>query len=218
MENIKIVKTIIGVDSCGDGALCGPVVAGAAAFKFDTESTKKYLINIGLNDSKKLSPKKRYFIESEIKKFVIYGKISIGLYDNTASLIDQIGIKNASLNAMYMAAIRVAHDIEKPVQLNTRLQCVLMVDGIRKIPNMDMEQVTIIKGDSKIPEIMIASIIAKCSRDRFMILMNEKYPKYEWTKNKGYGTANHITAIRKYGLSELHRGTFCQNFKKQTKH
>jgi len=214
IETDKTIKTIIGVDSCGDGALSGPVVAGAAAFKFDIDSTKKYLMDIGLNDSKKLSPKKRYFIEKEIKKFIIYGKVSIGLYDNTASLIDQIGIKNASLNAMYMAAIRVAHNIEKPMQLNTRLQCVLMVDGIREIPNMDMEQVTIIKGDSKIPEIMIASIIAKCSRDRFMILMSEKYPKYGWAKNKGYGTTKHIAAIREYDLSELHRSTFCQNFRK----
>lgn len=205
-------KVVIGIDTVGNGALSGPVMACAVVFLNNTSEVAKYLLDKGLNDSKKLSPKKRYYIESIINDLINKDKIHIGLYDNSSLLIDQLGIKRASLQAMHMATIRVLDSIGKLIPMQTRLGCILMIDGINRIPDLTMDQVTIIKGDQKIPEIMAASIMAKTARDQILINLSKEYPHFKWEKNKGYGSAEHIKAIKDFGLTPLHRRTFCQNF------
>ena len=176
---------IAGVDEVGRGSLIGPVYAAAIILKKNLDKKK-------LKDSKKLTKRNREILEKYIKKNSYW---SIG----SASLkeIEKLNILNASLLAMKRA-------IKK---LNKRPSCVL-IDGnkIPKIKNYNLKYV--IKGDEKIPEISAASIIAKVSRDRLVSKMSKKYINYFWNKNAGYGTKEHLTAIKKFGITKHHRKTF----------
>ena len=178
-------KIIAGVDEVGRGSLVGPVYA--AAVILDEKVDKKKL-----KDSKKLSKKNREILDVYIKKNCIW---SIG----SASLkeIERHNILNASLLAMK----RAIKKLKKKPQ-------VVLVDG-NKLPKIDnYEMKNIIKGDQKIPEISAASIIAKVSRDCLMSKMSKNFKKYLWNKNFGYGTKDHIKAIKKFGVTKYHRKTF----------
>jgi len=176
---------IAGVDEVGRGSLVGPVYAAAVILK-------KKLSKKKLKDSKKLTKKNREILEKHIKKNSHW---SIG----SASLkeIKKLNILNASLLAMKRAIIKLKI---KPKQV--------LIDGnkVPKIKNYNLKY--IIKGDEKIPEISAASIIAKVSRDRLITKMSKKYIKYSWNKNAGYGTKDHLSAIKKFGITKYHRKTF----------
>jgi len=176
---------IAGVDEVGRGSLVGPVYAAAVILKKKLNKKK-------LKDSKKLTKRNREILEKHIKKNSHW---SIG----SASLkeIEKLNILNASLLAMKRAIIKLKI---KPKQV--------LIDGnkVPKIKNYNLKYV--IKGDEKIPEISAASIIAKVSRDRLITKMSKKYIKYSWNKNAGYGTKDHLSAIKKLGVTKYHRKTF----------
>ena len=178
-------KIIAGVDEVGRGSLGGPVYA--AAVILDEKVDKKKL-----KDSKKLSKKNREILDIYIKKNCIWAIESASLEE-----IEKYNILNASLLAMK----RAIKKLKKKPQ-------VVLVDG-NKLPKIDnYEMKNIIKGDQKIPEISAASIIAKVSRDCLMSKMSKNFKKYLWNKNFGYGTKDHIKAIKKFGVTKYHRKTF----------
>ena len=181
----KNIKLVAGIDEAGRGPLAGPVVA--AAVIFDNRIKIK-----GVNDSKKISAKRREELFEKIKNKAL--SYSIGIVDE--KLIDEINILNATLKAMKQAADK----------LNPKPDLIL-IDGNKtfysKIPTKP-----IVKGDSKSFSIAAASILAKVTRDRIMTDASENHPEYLWYKNKGYGTKQHIDAIKKFGYTEYHRKTF----------
>ena len=176
---------ICGIDEVGRGCLAGPVVAAAIILNFDS-------IPIGINDSKKLSKKKRQNIYKDIKKEAL--DIAIGQASNIE--IDQMNILNASLLAMK----RAYKNLKTPTEL-------ALIDG-NYSPKINCKTINIIKGDSKSLSIAAASIVAKQYRDKLMEEIGNKYPKYNFKKNAGYGTKEHYKSIDSNGLTEFHRKSF----------
>lgn len=178
-------ELVAGVDEAGRGPLAGPVYAAAVILPPDT-------VIKGINDSKKLSEKRREELFEEItEKAVAYNIFSVD-----EKRIDEINILNSTYEAMNGAVNGLA---EKPD--------FVLIDGNR-ISGMEIPHETVVKGDSKSISIAAASILAKVSRDRFICEIAKKYPKYEFEKHKGYGTKLHNEAILKYGPCEIHRKTF----------
>lgn len=178
-------QLICGIDEAGRGPLAGPVVAGACILPKDAEI-------LYLNDSKKLSEKKREELFDEIKEKAV--SWAVGIIDN--QIIDEINILQATYEAMRSAVSRLSIEPD-----------LLLVDAVT-IPETNIKQVGIIKGDAKSVSIAAASILAKVTRDHLMIEYDAVYPQYGFAKHKGYGTAQHIAAIREYGLTPLHRRSF----------
>ena len=178
-------KFIAGVDEVGRGSLIGPVYAAAVILK--KKINKKELI-----DSKKLNKARREILSKYIKKNSTWAIGSASIKE-----IEKINILNASLLAMKRAIKKLK---KKPT--------LVLIDG-NKIPEIKNYKIkSIIKGDQKISEISAASIIAKVSRDNLITNLSKKFKKYGWSKNAGYGTKDHIDAIKKYGITKLHRKTF----------
>ena len=184
---------ICGIDEAGRGPLAGPVCAGACILKKDDEI-------LYLNDSKKLSEKRREALFLEIKEKAV--SWSVAFVDEKR--IDEINILNATYEAMKKAieGLSVKPDM-------------LLIDAVH-IPDIDIKQVSIVKGDAASVSIAAASILAKVSRDHFMMEMDEKYPGYGFSKHKGYGTKAHYEALKKYGPSPIHRETFLKNLSEHT--
>ena len=178
-------RIIAGVDEVGRGSLIGPVYAAAVILKKNINKKE-------LKDSKKLNKNKREVLAKYIKKNSTWAIGSASLKE-----VDKINILNASLLAMKRAIKKLK---KKPT--------LVLVDG-NKLPEMKNYKLkSIIKGDQKISEISAASIIAKVSRDNLITSLSKKFKKYGWSKNSGYGTRDHIGAIKKYGVTKLHRKTF----------
>ncbi len=181
---LKINK-IAGVDEVGRGCLAGPVFAAAVILK-------KGINTSNIKDSKKISFKKRILLSKYIKKNSIY---AIG----TANVqeINKINILNASLLSMKRALYKLKF---KP--------SIAYIDGIFVPKNIKIRCKAIVKGDEKNISVAAASIVAKVARDLFMINLGKKFPKYKWDKNFGYGTAEHLNSLRKYGVTKHHRKKF----------
>ncbi len=189
------INQIIGTDEAGRGPAAGGVWAAAVCFN-DNIDTKLFET---LNDSKKLTPKKRELLYDVIKQNSIWSIKAI-----TVEKIEEINILQASLLAMKYAVLEV---IEK---INNK-NILTLVDGNKLIKDFNYTQNFIIKGDSKSASIAAASILAKVSRDKYMDKINLEYPQYDWTNNKGYLTKKHIEAIQKYGITKYHRKSFLKN-------
>lgn len=182
-----------GIDEAGRGPLAGPVVAACCVLPRDAEI-------LYLNDSKKLSEKRREALLPEIEeKALAFG---YGIVSETR--IDEINILNATYEAMRMAIAQVEGKLGRAPEL-------LLNDAVT-IPGVSIPQLPIIKGDAKSVSIAAASIIAKVRRDHLMLDYDEKYPAYGFAKNKGYGTKQHIEALKQYGPCEIHRRSFIKNF------
>ena len=174
-----------GVDEVGLGCLAGPVFAAAVILNKNIDIKN-------IKDSKKIPFKKRILLSDYIKKNSIY---AVGIASVVE--IDKINILNASLLSMKRALNKLKF---KP--------SIAYIDGLFAPKNVKIKCKTLIKGDEKIPSIAAASIVAKVARDLFMIELGKKFPKYKWNKNFGYGTAEHLYGIKKYGITKHHRKKF----------
>jgi len=179
----------VGVDEAGRGPLAGPVFAAAVILP------RKNILE--LNDSKKLSEKKRYQLRNVIEEVAI--DFCVASVDN--EIIDKINILNATYLAMHKAldGLKIKPEF-------------ILVDGNRFKPYKNIPYKCIVKGDGRYLSIAAASVLAKTYRDDFMCKISEEFPCYGWKDNKGYGTKFHFNAIRKYGISPYHRKSFLTNF------
>lgn len=180
---------ICGIDEAGRGPLAGPVVAGAVILPKDEQI-------LYVNDSKKLSEKKRELLYDEITERAL--AVGVGIVG--PEQIDEINILQATYEAMRLAV----------GQLEMRPD-ILLNDAVT-IPGIDIQQVPIVKGDAKSVSIAAASIIAKVTRDRLMREYDQVFPEYGFASNKGYGTKSHIEALKALGPTPIHRRTFIQHF------
>lgn len=191
------LNSIGGIDEAGRGPLAGPVVAACVVLgeNFDI---------VGIDDSKKLSPKKREELFEKItSKALAYG---IGIEDN--NVIDEINILQATMRAMKTAALEANRILEeKAGKDGIKL---LLLDAV-SLKDIDIRQESVIKGDAKSLSIAAASIIAKVTRDRIMTEYHEEYPYYGFDSNKGYGTKAHYEGINNHGITPIHRKTFLKN-------
>ena len=191
-ESKKRGRYIAGVDEAGRGPLAGPVFAAAVILPDDA-------VIDGINDSKKLTEKKRNELYDIIRKqAVAYSICAV-----SEQRIDQINILRATMSAMKKAVS----------DLKVRPAYVL-VDGNR-MPDLDVDGECVIKGDALSMSVAAASILAKVSRDRYMIKMAQEYPGYDFEKHKGYGTRAHYDAIDRLGISPIHRRTFLKKYEQE---
>ena len=180
------IKVIVGVDEAGRGPLCGPVVAAACILP-------RTYINEKINDSKKLSEKKREQLYDEI----INNALSYGVGIVDSKRIDEINIYEATKEAMHLAISQLKIDYD------------LILTDAMKLKDEKVDVIDIIKGDAKCQCIAAASIIAKVTRDRLLLNMDEKYPEYGFKSHKGYGTKKHIEAIKDHGIIDgFYRETY----------
>ena len=199
LNNLKLIendlhkkgfKNICGIDEAGRGPLAGPVVVAGVIMPENS------MIE-GVNDSKKVSEKKREILyEKIIEEAIAYEVAIIG-----QDVIDEINILNATKKG-----------VTKVIEGFTEKPNLIIIDALSGIDTKQIPYESIIKGDAKCYSISAASIIAKVTRDRIMKEWDEIYPQYGFSKHKGYGTAMHIKAIKEYGLTPIHRRSFTKNF------
>ena len=188
-KEYEVYGYVCGIDEVGRGPLAGPVVAGAVILPKNCDI-------LYINDSKKLSEKKR----EELYDIIMEKAVAVGLGYASPERIDEINILQATYEAMREAISNLA--VSPDILLN---------DAVT-IPEVDIKQVPIIKGDAKSISIGAASIIAKVTRDRLMVEYDKVFPEYGFASNKGYGSEAHITALKKYGPTPIHRRSFIKNF------
>lgn len=186
----KGIQYLCGIDEAGRGPLAGPVVVAAVIMPKDSKIE-------GVNDSKKVSEKKRELLYEQIKEEAI--SYSVAIVDEKE--IDQVNILNATKEGLTTAIRGLKVKPER-----------IIVDALTGIDTCGIPYDSVIKGDAKCYSIAAASILAKVTRDRIMRKMDEVYPEYGFEKHKGYGTAAHIAAIKEYGLCPIHRKSFTKNF------
>ncbi len=183
----------IGADEVGYGPLAGPVVVCAIRALSDWKID-------GLNDSKKLSSKKREAVCVELDKLIASGEIRFALAERSNTQIDKVGVAVA-LKDCYVECFKRLYDDQSSI----------IVDGILKFDNLgvdDYDIQSVIKADTTYPTVMAASIFAKTYRDKKMKVLHKSYPQYGWEGNVGYGSKDHMAAIEKHGPSPLHRMSY----------
>lgn len=207
-KNSRKTKYIIGVDEAGRGPLAGPITVAAILtpknFNFSI-TNKKRDDKQKIKDSKKLSSKQR---EKWFQYFKNNPKISCAVSSVSAAVINKIGIQKATKLAVARVLFRLYDSRNNSRKAN------VLLDGSLYAPK-HYSQKTIIKGDEIVPIISAASIIAKTTRDKKMLVLHKKFPQYGFDKHKGYGTEDHHQTLKKYGLSEIHRKLYCRTFLKK---
>ena len=195
----KGITSIAGIDEAGRGPLAGPVVVACVVMPRDS------MIE-GVNDSKKVSEKKREKLYEQITEEAL--GFGVGIISQEE--IDRINILNATKEGLTAAIKELEKDLQEK-QRGFEKPEIILVDALTKIDTDHIPYKSIIKGDAKSYSIAAASIVAKVTRDRIMRAWDEVYPMYGFEKHKGYGTATHIAAIKEYGLCPLHRRSFVKN-------
>ncbi len=193
----KGAVSIAGVDEVGRGSLAGPVVAACVIFPRDIDI-------LGINDSKKLSEKKRMALAPEIKEKAL----AFGLGMAGEKVIDEINILEATKGAMAIAVKKAGEKLKQEYSLDISE---VLVDG-NALPSIPYRQQAVVKGDSKSISIAAASILAKVTRDAMMVQYEEEYPGYDFAANKGYGTKKHYAGLEKLGMCPIHRRSFLKKF------
>ncbi len=179
-------RSVVGLDEAGRGPLAGPLVAAAVMAPWPCGW-------MGLNDSKALRPQ----VREEWYRLIMTQAVSVGVGLVSAGRIDRIGIQQANWEAMASAAANLSITPDHVV-----------VDGPWKIPQLDMPQTPLVKGDARAISVAAASVVAKVTRDRMMLNLDGEFPQYGFRKHKGYGTAEHLAAIGTYGPCRIHRQSF----------
>ena len=190
----KKMKYICGIDEAGRGPLAGPVVVGAVVMPRDSKIE-------WVNDSKKVTEKRREILYDKITEEALAWGVGI----ISEKEIDEINILNATKMGLHLALGEVIEKLGKKPDI-------VIVDSLKDIDTFQIPYQSIIKGDATRYSISCASIIAKVTRDRIMRQWNEIYPVYDFEKNKGYGTAEHIKALKDYGPCQIHRKSFIKHF------
>lgn len=192
----------IGIDEAGRGPLAGPVVAAAVLYKsadFNLPEVREKEFNL-IRDSKQLSEKQR-----EAAFMLVQECFHVGVGIISAETIDRVNI----LQATFLAMKAALSNLERVAKLRGReSSLVLLIDGNQELPNLSLKQEAVVEGDGKVRSIAAASIIAKVTRDRLIILADHEYPAYGFARHKGYGTREHMDALRKYGPTPIHRKSF----------
>lgn len=206
---------VIGVDEVGRGAIAGPVVASAVAFAINPEQRTKNLEHIGIDDSKRLTAKRREELARKIKK----GALAYGIGEVGAGIIDKVGISKATAMALRRAirltSLNFVRDRQGKLKTNNPKQkTFILLDGyqVKYLPGGLKKQKAIVRGDQKSISIAAASIIAKVYRDDKMRLLDKKYPQYAFERHKGYGTKKHREVIMQFGSTYHHRERFLTTF------
>ncbi len=193
---------IVGIDEAGRGPLAGPVSVAAVAIPAGGNAMRLFE---GVDDSKKLSSKKREYFFTLLHEAALENGIRFHVSFSSAAYIDSYGIVPAIQRALNEALEHVAPD---PRSAD------IFLDGSLHAPECYAKQKTIIGGDAIVPIISLASVAAKVTRDEYMVRMAKKFPRYGFEKHKGYGTKMHANALTTYGASSIHRHTFLRNFLK----
>lgn len=189
-KRLATFPAVIGCDEAGRGALCGPVVV--AAVWFDPAAVPRRLLN-ELDDSKRLAPATREALAGHILRL---DAMRVAVAASAAVAVDRHGIRTMTLDAMRRAVLRLG--IDAPVR----------IDGVDVPPGIPLPCEPVVRGDSSVPQIAAASIVAKTCRDRLMTRLARRYPGYCWEDNAGYGTASHLAGLARLGPTPHHRHTF----------
>ncbi|MBF1146964.1 MAG: ribonuclease HII [[Eubacterium] sulci] len=192
----KGYSLIAGVDEVGRGPLAGPVVAAACIFDRDVDI-------VGIDDSKKISEKKREQLFDEIKDKAL----AYGIGEASCEVIDEINI----LEATKLAMKKAIEEADKMLESKGRDRIQIVIFDAVKINDLKKEQMSVIKGDQTYFSVAAASILAKVTRDNLMKEYDKVYPEYGFASNKGYGTKAHYEGIKKAGITEIHRKSFLKN-------
>ena len=194
------MKYLIGIDEAGRGPLAGPVAVGAVMVARDFD----WALVVGAKDSKQMTPKSREVLYIKMSELRESGELDFAVEFSSSSMIDTYGI----VPAIKSALARCLNKLSEGSPLTHRYE--ILLDGGLRASAKFQNQRTIIRGDETEPIISLASIAAKVERDRLMVRLATKYPAYAFEAHKGYGTVAHLIAIRDYGLSAIHRRTFCK--------
>ncbi len=197
------MQFLIGVDEAGRGALAGPVAVGVALVRHDFD----FVCIPGVKDSKQLSAKERERIYALARGLQKEGIIDFKVAMVGAKMIDRVGITRATA----LAVARALASLEKSARY-VPTNVAVRLDGLLSAPVKCVDQQTIIRGDQTEPIISLASIVAKVTRDRYMVRIAKQYQRYAFDQHKGYGTLLHRQRIATEGLSDLHRRYFCKTF------
>lgn len=198
------MNVIIGIDEVGRGPVAGPVAVGAFCFRDTKVMRAARAFGVPIRDSKKLTRIQREKWFTQIKIWKKQNMCDFAVTMISAQQIDKIGISKAIKQALAKSLYKLKPEFKNQI----------LLDGGLKAPIEFKNQKTIIKGDEKFPVISFASIVAKVTRDNYMYTQAKKFPKYGFENHVGYGTKAHYEAIKKYGMTDLHRRSFLKTFKK----